>query len=502
LFPARLTARSKRTGALRVAKVRIWADDEYRAQNGRWQHGFDEQLDDANEVMIPTLGVRLEAEYRSWDHHMSGGALADHLDALARTDTGDDVVWVVGLTSSLSQVSVTYEQLGATTLGGRHLILRGHADLEERKAFERAFPDIGPDARESVLAARRRHKTAAVLLHELAHSLAALHELEPGGIMSATYSYRAAPISDRNRALMQIVLEDRLKPLAQRDPPATTRALLATLEVGGGGWDADDRAQLVARLRAPGRSTDVESEISNAAARLVAGDAAGARTMLVAAEARLASLAPDQTTAAWLRIAGQYRQMNAVTWAEDALARSGVPAGADHGIAAWAKITRARYGIPRDGAHWKLTSDDDPAAVIAVRDAVALVNASEFDTAAKAIGAAERRWPALPGLLAARCALEFRRDALAAARTQCDRAIAQGGSSWALYLRGLIEQHSGRSGATAASIARFRAAIQLDPDLVQVWQALGRALDRTKATAEIEQLRADYRARFNTRLPN
>lgn len=253
-------------------------------------------------------------------------------------------------------------------------------------------------------------------------------------------------------------------------------------------------------VRTPSISADIEAAITLAASQLSAGDAAGARKTLVVAETRLASLAPDKAAAGWLLLAEQYRAMGALTWAEGALAQAGVGADARHEIAVWAATARARYGIPRDGARWKLTPDDEAAATAAVRDAVALVNAGDHDAAAKAIAAAELRWPSLPGVLTARCALDFRRDAMAAARRQCDRAIAQGGSSWALYLRGIIELKSRRG--TAAGIARLREAIALDPDLVQAWRALGEALDRTKATAELEQLRQDYRARFNARLPN
>jgi tetratricopeptide (TPR) repeat protein len=276
------------------------------------------------------------------------------------------------------------------------------------------------------------------------------------------------------------------------------RVLSCKIELARNG--AKDTRAIAACELAAGMSADIEPALTVASAQRTAGDTAGARATLVAAEERIASLAPDKATAAWLLIARQYREMNEVTRVENALAKVG--AGADPAVGAWAATTRVRYGIPRDGARWKLTADDEAAAVTTVRDAVALVNASEFDAASKVIGAAEPRWPKLPGLLAARCALEFRRDALVPARQQCDRAIAQGGSSWALYLRGLIELQSGRQGATAAGIARFRAAIELDPDLVQAWQTLGRVLDRTKATAALDQLRRDYQARFGARLPN
>lgn len=43
---------------------------------------------------------------------------------------------------------------------------------------------------------------------------------------------------------------------------------------------------------------------------------------------------------------------------------------------------------------------------------------------------------------------------------------------------------------------RFSAAIARDPDLVQAWQKLARALDKARATAELEQLRRDHRARL------
>jgi len=586
LFPAQLTALGHWTGEPRVAKLRVWADDEYRAQNVRWEHGFDEQLDYANQVLIPMLGLRLEAEYMPWRHHEPTSTLDEHMQELARMDPGDDAAFVVGLTSSLSLVSATFDQIGVAMLGGRHLVVRGHADLEERQAFERAFPSIGRDEQEAVLEARRRHKTVTVLLHELAHSLGALHETEPGWVMNATYSHQAASISDRNRELMLITLEDRLKPAASREPQATTRALVAALEVEGGGWDAHDLATALASLRdrlgtqpaarpavgiagavpaavteqyhhaeqllasgdhrgaaatldpllaaypahaelrvlsckielgrggakdpkaiatcdrAAGLSPEIEPALAVADARQAAGDPAGARATLAAAETRLSSLPADKSAAAWLVLADRYQAMGALTWAEAAVAKAGAPAGADHGIAAWAATTRARYGIPRDGARWKLAPEDDAAAVAAVRSVVALANANKIDAAVKAAGAAARRWPQLPGLLAARCDLELRRESLDAARRECDRAITQGGSSWALYLRGIIELRTDSPAATASAIARLREAIALDPELGQAWRALGKALERAKAAVPLEQLRRDYQARFHARLPS
>jgi len=579
--PAQLSTQGSYRGEPRAAKLRVWADAEYRAQNVRWQHAFEEQLDGANQVLLPMLGIRLEPDYRAWDRQAPGGTLEDALDALVAADPGDDVVWVVGLTSSLSLVTPTFEELGLAHLAGRHVVVRGHADLEERKAYERAFPSLDLEEREAVLEARRRHKTTTVLLHELAHSLGALHELDPESVMNATYSHLASTISDRDRDLMQIVLEDRLKPPAERDTRATAQRLLALLEVEWPGWPANERAQAVMVLRghlgaaapagiagilppaagddvhraedqlAAGRPTDalailepliavypahaalrvlackaeiarggiksakatttcdraagmsasIEPAIEIAALRLAAGDARAAGATLVSSEPRIAELPPDKAKAAWLALAARYRELGAITWAEAAVAKAGVTGDGDAGISAWAATTRVRYGVPRDGARWKLTPPDEPAALAAVQGVLSRINTNKFDAAVKEASAAETRWPALPGLLAARCDLELRRGAAGAARQYCDRAIAQGGSSWALYLRGVLELQGTSQAATAAGIARLRAAIELDPQLAQAWRTLGKALARIGATAELDKLAADYRARFNMTLP-
>jgi hypothetical protein len=580
LFPAQIASQRKWTGPVRVAKLRVWADDEYRAQHMRWQHGFDEQLDYANHVLTPMLGVRLEAEYRSWEHHAPGASLTEHLEALAQHDTDDDVVWIVGLTSALSLVSETFDQLGVAFVGSRHVVLRGHADLHERKAFERGFPDIDAEQRDAVLEARRRHKTTAVLIHELAHSLYALHELERGRIMNPGYSHHATSISDRNRELMLITLEDRLKPRSERDPRGSMQRLLAVLETPWGGWQEEERAMLDQQLRAQvggpaaapalagavpaavgdqyrraeqlleagnhreaaavldpliaaypahaelrvlgckielkrggardaraiaacdraaALTADVGPAIEIASARRSAGDPAGAQATLVAAEARLAAAAPDK--AAWLTLAAGYRELGAVTRAELALANAGVKPDSDQEIAVWVATTRPRWGLPRDGARWKLQPDNEADALAAVRNVLNLVNSNKFDAAAKATATAEKRWPALPGLLAARCDLELRRGAVAAARQYCRRAIAQGGSSWALYLMGIMELQSGSPAALQAGAARLREAIELDPGLAQAWRSLGKALARLKAVTEYEQLRRDYEARFHAPLP-
>ncbi len=520
-FPILLTARPAWTGEARAAKLRVWADQEYRAQNPRWQEDIDDDVAYANRVLIPMLGVGLAAEYREWEHRVQGDDLAAELAALVQADPGDDAVWVVGVTSGAGD-STSFERLGSAHLG--HVLVRGYAEGELRKALERVFPEASADERGRALVARRRHQMTVTLLHQLAHSLGALHESEPNGIMSASYSPAAeASIGEGNRQRMLSALDERLAasrryreaerllgsgdaagaavalaPVLSLYPARVKpRVLRCRIELAQGG--AKDTGTIAACDEAA--ASGVESAVVVVAtAQRGAGDVTGAQRTLVVAEERLAGIALDKAADAWLAIAGEYRELGALTRAENAIAKAGGRA-ADHGIAAWAATTRARYGIPRDGMRWHLALDDEALAVAAVRNAFSLVNASEWDAAASAIADAERRWPALPGLLTARCALEFRRDAVAAARQLCERAMAQGGSSWALYLLGSIELQARRGSATAG-MARLREAIARDPDLDQAWRKLARALEKARATTELDQLRRDYRTRFGAALPD
>src|SRR5205085_2618278 len=90
LMPAQIGTETPWKGTVAEAKIRVWADDEYRAQNVHWQQRFGEQLEYANEVLAAMFGVRLVPEYRAWDHRaLPGSTLDRELDELARNDSGD-----------------------------------------------------------------------------------------------------------------------------------------------------------------------------------------------------------------------------------------------------------------------------------------------------------------------------------------------------------------------------------------------------------------------------
>ena len=210
LTPPVLSQDRRWTAEVRVAKLRVWADDEYRTQNLAWQRVLGEELEYANAVLAPMFGVRFEAEYQAWDRHAPGSTLAEDLQALAELDHGDGVFSVVGLTSALGLASATFDQIGYASEPGRYIILRGYANLDERKVFTRAFHDLEPDERDSALEARRRHKTTAIFLHELGHNLGAPHDDTPDTLMNPIYSEHAAGFADRTRDLVARELDRRL----------------------------------------------------------------------------------------------------------------------------------------------------------------------------------------------------------------------------------------------------------------------------------------------------
>jgi hypothetical protein len=245
LTPPVLIADGEWQGEVRTEKVRVWADDDYRAQNVHWERTFGEEVDYANQVLGTLLGIRLVPEYHAWQHHAPAATLDEDLAALAQQDPGDGVLTVIGLTSSTGLVSATFDQLGVAAMPGNHMMLRGYADVEERAAFERYFGKLSAEQRESLYVARRRHKTTALLLHELAHNLGAPHSVLADTIMYPIYSDRAAAFDSQSRDLMLARLGRKTTAIVEATPAVAPHPVLAiTVDAQGqlilGGRTLDD----------------------------------------------------------------------------------------------------------------------------------------------------------------------------------------------------------------------------------------------------------------------
>jgi hypothetical protein len=211
LTPPAIGVEDDYKGEVKTVKLRVYGDDEHRAQTVRWQQAFGEQLDFANEVLAAQFGVKFVAEYKTWNYRPPPGEpLETVLNALRAEDPGSDVFGVVALTSAQTIVTGTFDQIGYAFTPGKHMVLRGFADRGERAAFEQSFKELKADQRDWLYQARRRHKLLSVFLHELGHNLGADHRAEPNTIMSPTYSHQAAGFDASSREIIQRTLDGRL----------------------------------------------------------------------------------------------------------------------------------------------------------------------------------------------------------------------------------------------------------------------------------------------------
>jgi len=274
---------------------------------------------------------------------------------------------------------------------------------------------------------------------------------------------------------------------------ATMYELKCEIMLGTPGVAAPATRATCARVSelAPGDPT-VHVAVGEALIR--AGAVDEARKELTRAEEKIANL-PVGTSDAWRKLIAIYTSLGSLTWTEDAIAKAKLEQ--DPAAIALAQ-TRARYGIPR-GATF-VTPPQEAALVAAIRLALDLVYANKFADAERALAAGEKKWPAAPGLIAARCDLALRMSQFDAARAACARALAADpGDSWAIYLEGVLYLRD--ASTTPAGIARLKKAIEIDPELGQAWRTLGKAYERGHNKTALDELDKAYRVKFGVPLP-
>lgn len=243
-LPATLEAATPREGDPRTVSVRIWVDPGVRALP-RWKDEITEQVDYASQLLTPLIGARITvAEIKDWPR---SGEPRDALRALTELDKGDGVVWVIGYITANDVASKAMSELGDSRPLGSHIIVRSWAEKPETDALAGTLPDLKEVERTEVLAAHRRHKQSAVLLHHLAASLGGIAESDPAWLLHPTYSAKQTSFADRTRELLTLSIDARLA-----EEPAVTIAtqLLAAIEKSEwGGWIAANREDVVKTLR-------------------------------------------------------------------------------------------------------------------------------------------------------------------------------------------------------------------------------------------------------------
>jgi predicted Zn-dependent protease len=242
-LPATLETIRPKEGEPRTAKVRIYADPGVRALP-HWKEDINDQLDYANQLLQPMLGVKLAVEsIKEW---VRTGDPHDALRELVQLDKADDVAWVIGYVLPSETASTAMSQLGDAQPLGRHVTVRAWAEQPELAALAGKLPDLKDAERAEVIAAHRRHKQTVVLLHMLAATLGAIAEADPAWIQAVSYAPKQSSFANRNRELMQIAIDGRLS--GDSDAVLAKKLTNAIEKADWGGWLPSSHDQVLAAV--------------------------------------------------------------------------------------------------------------------------------------------------------------------------------------------------------------------------------------------------------------
>jgi hypothetical protein len=232
----------------KVLRVRANATAAYAAEVVEWPRQLTRLLEDANRILEPTLGAHLElVGTGTWSTNLTTDDLDPMINELRSRDRGDDVDFVVGLVGSLPIFARSFHQLGLGQVMGKHVVLRAINDAREREAIEVELSRLGADEREALYQTRKRHKTTAVLLHEIGHNLGLVHEADSSSIMSTRYDKAMTAFGTESASIMRMTLDHRSQ---NDDERAFAERLVERFERTRSNWVAAERDTMVASLRA------------------------------------------------------------------------------------------------------------------------------------------------------------------------------------------------------------------------------------------------------------
>lgn len=194
----------------RHGKVRACATRAYAAETLDWQSRFDELLRNATSVLGPSVGLSLEnAGTALWAPEHGEAGLSTVIADLPSCE-GRDADWVVAFVQSTPKVVADFHVAGRGQTFSPYLAVRAPNDPAELQALSKALPDLDEAARQKLYSDRKRHKTLTVFLHELAHTLGAVHRTARDTIMSPSYDAAERGFDEATLALLNNGLSIRL----------------------------------------------------------------------------------------------------------------------------------------------------------------------------------------------------------------------------------------------------------------------------------------------------
>jgi hypothetical protein len=236
--------------ATHTYRIRIFASPNYVTQTIDWQKQVRTLVDDGNDVLGPDLDAHLEIEsMSSWSDLASEDSADGVLAALHAKDSGDGVDWVAGFIGGISKVDPSFHELGYGDVPGKYVVLRAVSVMGERDSIDRAFNELSQDERARISRERKQHRATSVYLHEIGHTLAALHEHDRQSLMNPNYDPRMSRFSDAAISLMRVSLAHRDHLTTRDDMSSYAHDLLAVLQgPASGTWIASERSDLIQRL--------------------------------------------------------------------------------------------------------------------------------------------------------------------------------------------------------------------------------------------------------------
>ncbi len=531
-------------GKVRVLRVRVWADADYRAQTLRWKERILAQVDRANRVLEAQFAVRLDAgEPRAWDHRGRGDDLEGVLASLAEVDEGRGADWVLGFVSALPFFSDSPHLLGMAAYFGRHIVLRGMDSLAEAQAIEAIFDKLPAGERDQLTRERRLHRETALLLHEWAHTLGAFHERSGESIMAVSYGARVSGFSTAAAEIIRLGLRyrDAADPASRAEWGAAYREVLTRHAEEH--WSGESREQALAEAarwfgaavavrgpaarpagappyslaearracqaaaarapasrqaleacrtaaKAPGATP--EDQFALAYALLEAKDVAAA---LVAAGRAEATLWVERAGPRWWgALARLYLQADTCSAAERAVSHAGDDPSAEQVVAGCTRLRRS-VGLPRGGMAVPETREHEY--VAALQEAQGKVLRRRTEDALERARRIEEAFLGSPGGALVRCLAGAEGKLRARARARPDCAAAARAAPEApvpQYVLGLAAADEQR---WEAARDHLRRAVQLDDGMGAAWQKLAAAYEKL---GDAQALRAKYQERFGISL--
>lgn len=213
-------------GRLTPIRVHVVASPKYTAQVIDAPKRFRETVEEANHV-LSGAGVVLDVtSFETWSP--SEDDLPVTLAALEKTYPGNGEDLYVGLVGSVPRLALSFHDVGYATVLGHHLVLRAPSRADDVDAIQRNLDELSTEDREQLIRSRRNHRAAVVLLHELGHTLGAVHEIAESSIMSTSYAAERSAFGPGNRAILNATLRHRAAHEERRG--ALARELLGTLD--------------------------------------------------------------------------------------------------------------------------------------------------------------------------------------------------------------------------------------------------------------------------------